>query len=449
LGGIAAARAVALGDCDGDGALDLLLARDGFSVLYRATGPLAFTEITAASGANVLGKTTGGVFADVDGDGDLDLYVLRYADYGDLRAGRDSEVSDVLLLNGGRCAFLDHDGDGDPDLYVATDYGLLAEPNRLYENRGGWFVDIAAGLGVDARIYGMSAGVADHDADGDEDIYVSQFFHNVFYVRTEGSYVERARRFGISSAWYRDAGQSAARMPSFDPASQDPEQRAYAEYVAAYAADRPDDEQVFMLSSWASEWGDLDQDGRLDLFVANGFIGADWIYPEGHRQPDRLFVQQPGGTFAEVSEQAGLADAGSGRGAALADLDGDGDLDLLVFNARMPPTNMPRHGVYRNDTAGGQAVWVRVRGLPQSPHAVGARVAIRIAERWQYRTVRLSSSAFGAVADPRGLHFGVGDAAQVDEVVVRWPWGGGETRIVGPLPIGGVIEVSRGEGEGR
>ena len=414
---------VAAADYDGDGRVDLYLANYGANALYR--NGERFREVAGAAGVAHPGWGSAAAFGDFDGDGDLDFYLANYVDFdpGFVPEDRDAYCTwrgltevfcgpnglpgarDLYFRNEGPesgWAFTeagaeaglqeyeyyglaavagDYDDDGDLDIYVAND----STPNVLYRNDAGRFVDIAVVAGAafekDGREQsGMGAAAGDPDGDGDIDLFVTNFSHD------HNTYYENRGGAGFSDAsWQVGLGLSSL----------------------AYLG-------------WGAGFFDCDHDGDEDLFVANGHVfpavdrgGLGTSY----RQPNQLY-ENTGGRFIDVSRLSGpgFEVELSSRGSALGDLDDDGDLDIVVSNLDAPPT------LLRND-GGNRGNWLILRLLDQGPntHAIGARVTARSGKLLMLREVRAGGGYLSQ--DDTRLHFGLGPAAQVDLLTVRWPDG--------------------------
>jgi hypothetical protein len=447
----------ALGDCDGDGRIDLLITgKERTAVLHNVGG--RFEEIVDAGVTTTFGPG-GSVFFDADGDGDLDLFVPCYWDVDQCRGGH------LVFLNDGTCHFrndsggrfpairrrahaaaaFDFDDDGDPDILVASDLGGVMEPDLVLENDGtGHFTDAAARLGLQHKAFSMSTEVADIDGDGLLDVYMGNICRNPLALgQGPGQpYVEADERLGVSAAWFHDGSQAPLVVPVLDP--DDPDTRAEYDFMRTYARDRPDDDHSFCLTSWSTEAADLDADGRRELLVVNGSVGQEM---EGIRQPHNLFWRPPGEEkFVDVAADAGIQKRGFGRTGMFADLDGDGRLDLLIGNIRRGWNDDAPGAVYRNTTpasAMGHHLFVDLRGPGPNVNGIGAVVELLAGGRHQIAYRTFSGSLATSSAAP--LHFGLGTAETVDEIVVRWPWGGGVDRFRN-VPAGSTVTLVHGSG---
>ena len=412
-------------DIDNDGDRDLFVTCYGRNRLFRNEGDGTFVDVTESSGLGGEGFNTSAAFGDLDGDGFLDVYVAAYSDY-DLRnppfAGARTMwkninvpmgpvglpgAADRLYRNQGDGTFRDvtseagiddfsdpyyglgvvmsdFDDDGDLDIYVANDL----KPNYLWRNDGGMrFTDVGSFAGVstnaDATIQaGMGTDAGDFDGDGRIDLVVTNFSHdfNTLY-RNEGGMV-------FADETYR------AKL-----------QDSYAHLV------------------WGVKFLDYDNDGWLDMFTANGHV-----YPEvddhphlnsAYAQRNSLYRNRGDGSFENVTERAGpgLGIVRCSRGVAAVDLDLDGDIDLIVTNMEAPPNVLINVG-------GNAAGWLTLRlvGTAGSPRdAIGARVTLTAGGFKQVREV----NPFGSYLSQSdyAVHFGLGDAASVEQLEVRWPSG--------------------------
>ena len=311
----------AFADYDNDGDLDLYVANYKANAFFRNEGSGSFIKFSSKAGSiGHVGFGSAVAWGDYDNDGYLDLYVANYLDYGKLPRG--DEVffpydwygqSNVLLLNKGDggfidvtesarvgggfhltlgASFADYDSDGDLDIYLAND----TNQNILYRNNSdGTFTNTN---GTDERSHtgdtrgGMGITWGDYDNDGDLDLFVTNWLdeNNVLYRNnSDGTFTDVSAQSGIF-------------------------------------------ESGLGKTCWGTEFFDYDNDGDLDLFIACGHIDpATW---ESSSQSDIFLENNGNGTFTDISESVGIRSVpnGTGRGLAVGDYDNDGDLDLLVVN---------------------------------------------------------------------------------------------------------------------
>jgi hypothetical protein len=423
-------QGAATGDVDGDGRPDLYLCGYGVQALYLNRGNGQFLEITETALpalANDLPSVDGipwytsAGFADADGDGRLDLYVTRYVRFGpetpqlcdthvpglqsvcppkayepqrgvfyrNVSAGsiafRDETAAwgfDAAHGNGLGVAWGDSDGDGRVDLAVAND----ELPGDLFRNAGDRFVEVGAASGTaydaEGRVHaGMGIDWGDADGDLQPDLLVTTFW-------------------GETNSLYRNEGRALFR----DVAAQSDLARAGRPYVG-----------------FGAKFFDLENDGDLDVAIANGHVAdnaADLRRGDAYAQPTLLF-RNDGGRFVDATRDGGLAFTRPivGRALCAGDLDNDGRVDIVVTNVEGPPLLLRNRAEPRGH-------WLRVRlAGAASPNrdGVGARVTVQASGRRQAREVTTGGS-YLAACDSR-LHFGLGNAARADEIVVRWPDG--------------------------
>ncbi|RKY21463.1 MAG: hypothetical protein DRQ55_04385 [Planctomycetota bacterium] len=428
---------LAVGDVDADGDRDLWLAAYGDDLALRNDGAARFEDVSVPSGLADRRWNIGGAFLDADLDGDLDLYVVGYLDvplsgnpicgpapdqrtycHVDSWAGLD----DRLLLNDGGGRFVDgsaaaslpgtggkglavvggdFDDDGDTDLFVAND----SSPNMLLRNEGdGRFVQVGRMSSVDLNGDGrteacMGADFGDLDGDLDLDLYVVNFEQE-----TNTLYRNDGRGFFTDVSTSSGAGVPSTRVLGF-----------------------------------GTLFADLDVDGDLDIYVANGHIDDNIgeISPGSrYAQVDHLYLNDGRGRFALAPAELSpsLSQPRVGRGVVTGDLDGDGDDDLVVTN------NGQRPWVLRNDLATGNRITLRLAGPDGRADAEGARVLVTLGERTFMREVRVGGSYLCSRDTEVVLGLGAADVAE--QVQIRWP--GGAVSTHGPLQAGRRYSITFG-----
>lgn len=369
LWGIGTGRAAKWADYDMDGDLDLFVTNtDAANQLFRNDGlNVPWPEL--ASTAGVTDASTSGrdaAWADYDGDGDLDLYL---ANTGDNRLFRNDggpgwSFTDVAgdmgvadAGSGRSTCWADYDNDGDQDLFVANVDGTW--PDKLYRNDGGFFTDVnTPPFGTTHPSTGADWG--DYDNDGDLDLYVVLYGEENQLFENQGSpgwsFVDVASAVGLD-----DAGNSRA-----------------------------------------ATWVDFDNDGDLDLHL------ADW-------SEDHLF-RNDSGVFVDISAGTAIASNGSGRGVGWGDLDNDGRLDCIV-------ANYDGENVAFMNLDCSENRWLQVELVDNygRHNVIGARVRAKIGDVEQIREVNGGSGYFSQ--NWMIPHFGLGTADMIDELEVRWPDG--------------------------
>lgn len=415
-------------DLDSDGDLDLYVANYGRDVLYWNDGEGVFTP--SEGQLPDLDLWSAGVAAsDYDKDGDLDLYITSYLDYdeskmppmdeleryqredpvamlpfafpgqrnvflrNDVKEDGSRHFSDVTeelgLLDvqgrGMQAIFWDFDQDGDDDLYVANDVSF----NTLFRNEGdGTFRDVTFLVGLDDPRGGMGLSVGDVDRDGDEDLFLTnwQLEANALY---QNNLINRAGR-KLHTGTFADHTVQSRLGPA-----------------------------GIGVTSWGCELFDADNDGDLDLFVANGYTSPDYESTGiCVGQPNHFFLNDGRGRFTEAFEQGGaaLAERLPSRGAVACDYDQDGLLDLLVTANNSAVQLLKNRG-----KSLGHWINLRLAGSNGNTFAVGARVHARCGDDTFVASLRAGTGYLTGNAPE--LHLGLGAHAQIDELTIHWPSG--------------------------
>jgi len=408
---------VAVGDIDNDGRADIFVTRWRSYALYHNKGDGTFEDITRKAG---LGGDrdwpTSAALADLDGDGDLDLYVCHYfkwdekenrscvdpsnpANYRCLPLDFEALPDHLFRNDGGRfidvtreAGIVDIDGrglgvlaadlddDGRTDLYVANDMTA----NYLFRNLGGFhFEEIAQAAGVAASASGsyqagMGVACGDLDGDGRLDLAVTNFYNEsttFFRNLGEGFFTDQTTAIGLAA-------------PS--------------RYVLGFGI----------------SFVDLNNDGALDLITANGHVhDGRPQYP--WKMPVQLYVGDGHGKLINIRARSGppFQVLRMGRGLAVGDLDNDGRVDVLVVSQNEPVAYFHN----QTESARGHFITVLLEGTTSNRDAVGAKVSVKHGGRLEV-AARLGGGSYQSASDPR-VHFGLGESRHVDWVEVRWPSG--------------------------
>jgi enediyne biosynthesis protein E4 len=437
-------QGVAVGDYDGDGFPDLYVTQYGRNILYHNNGDGTFTDVTDRSGVAAPGWSSSAVWFDYDNDGRLDLFVCQFVDFDKsknkicLAAGDKDKhgyciphvyqpMASWLLHNNGDGTFTDVskesgiakylgkawgvvatdiNNDGRLDLFVAND----TEPNFLFVNRGkGKFEEIGAPAGVaysndGLPRSGMGVDSADFYQNGWMDLFVANIDHEMYSLyrnnRNE-TFDDMAGPLGIASA-------------------------------------------TRMMSGWGLKFFDYDNDGNLDLFLANG--NPDDLIASLHpgvtyREPLLLF-HNTGKTLQNVSAQSGpvFAKDFSARGLAIGDFNNDGAVDVLISNNGGAPV------LLRND-AGAKNHWLGINlvGKKCNRDAVGARITYQSGDLARSR-MKVGGGSYLSSHDPR-MVLGVGQRPKLDWLEVKWPQPSGVIERFKDLPIDRYITIVEGEGK--
>lgn len=412
--------AVTAADYDNDGLEDLLVTGYGKVILYRNLGNGKFEDVTAKAGIKVDGWSISSTWLDYDRDGCVDLFVGRYVKF-------DPKYR----------AFYSADNYPGP-----LDYE--GETNRLYHNNcDGTFTDVTDKSGIGAFV-GRAMGVtaADFDGDGWPDIYVANdrtenfLFHN----KHDGTFEEIANDAGAAY------GQNGENTGAMGPVFADFEGRGLMDLFVTDSHYnrllRNDGKLAFddmgarngvsqanaQYVSWGSGVYDFDNDGQLDILVFHG--GLIQMIPQEHT----VFRGLGNGQFKDVSEQAGkvLNVRTVARGACFADYENNGKESAFVVNLGARGT------LVRNvSTDTGHWLELNLKGTKSNRDGIGARVTVFAGGKQQMQE-RVASSGYLSQNDGR-LHFGLGTAAVVDKMEIRWP--SGREQALAALPVDRVMTV--------
>lgn len=441
------AGGVAAGDYDGDGWTDLYAVRgaSGPNLLFRNLGDGTFAEVAAAAGLALSGSTgSGPTFADVDGDGWLDLLLGGLAGaqprlFRNLGDGtfEETTASSGLFASDDTfsSAFGDYDRDGDLDIFLSHWLSTGIGSPHLWRNDGGGVfnpVDFIAGIAPTYTDldYTFAPSFSDYDGDGWPDLLItgdfgtSQIFHNLrdstFELATT-PVISDENGMGSAIGDYDGDGD----LDWFVSSIWDPDGKAEGNWGITGNRLYRNDGGVFVDATdeagvrqgywgWGSCFADFNLDGVLDLFHVNGFPIPQAV--EYHEDPARLFIGNGNGTFTERGAELGVADSGQGRGIVCFDYDRDGDVDLFIANNNGPSV------LLRNDLpAGPHYLRVLLRGAGANSEGIGAWVTITAGGRSQLREIRAGSNYVSQ--NPALAHFGLGTATVVDRLDVRWPSG--------------------------
>jgi enediyne biosynthesis protein E4 len=416
---------VAVADFDNDGNLDLFVTGYGGNALYRNKGNCTFEDVTDKAGVRGGGFSTGAAWADYDRDGNVDLFVSRYVhvDMNDLPAFGSTKF----------CQFK-----GAP--VQCGPWGMEGETDLLYHNRGdGTFEEVSKRAGVDdpEKYYGLGATWGDYDNDGWPDLFVADDAtpNHLYHNNHNGTFSDEGMVGGIAlNSEGQALGSMGVTWGDYDHSGR------LSMFITEFA-DQPNTlyrnhgkrgfEDVAMpshlgqpslpLVGWGTAFFDMDNDGWLDLFVANGHVYPQMDTVKGsaaYAEPMLLHRNLRNGTFEEVSKEAGLADmpVKSRRGAAFGDIANNGNVDIVLLNVGEPPSLLLNTNKIAN-----HRVLFRLVGTISNRAAIGARVTIHAGGMMQFDEVR-GGGSYLSQNDLR-IHFGLGSAMKIDSVEVRWPTG--------------------------
>ena len=409
---------VATGDYDNDGYVDLLVTNLGGNILYHNNGDGTFTDVTAKAGVGGSGWCTGACFVDYDRDGRLDLIVSRYVqwDFSDVYCGEHrpgyraychpdqfEPITHLMFHNNGDGTFTDvskkcgiasspgkglgvaiddFDGDGWPDIFVAND--SVAE-QLFRNNHDGTFTEVAlvSGLGYDQNGHafaGMGADFGDYKNTGWPSVFVNALANQKYklFRNDKGSFDDVTDSIGLGASTLSHSG-------------------------------------------WGAKWIDYDNDGWLDLFVAQGHVmdNIQLTEPTLRYLEPPLLLRNDQGRFSDVSPQGGsiFTTPIAARGAAFGDLDNDGLVDVAI-NCNDGPAIILRNRVGH----GNHWLALNLIGSTSNRDAIGSRIRL-LTESGQQQTRFVSTAGSYISASDKRAHFGLGSSKKIRLIEITWPSG--------------------------
>jgi enediyne biosynthesis protein E4 len=435
-------QGVAVGDYDGDGLPDIYVTQYGRSILYHNNGDGTFTDVTAKAGVAAPGWASSAVWFDYDNDGRLDLFVSRFANFSKqlnkpcgihddglrhycipqvyspmaswlFHNNGDGTFTDVSKESGianrlGKAwgvVATDINNDGLIDLFVSND----TVPNFLFLNRGnGKFDEIGEIAGVaysseGAARSGMGVDSADVDQDGFMDLFVANIDHQNYSLygnNHDETFDDNAGPAGIAAS-------------------------------------------TFLMSGWGLKFFDFDNDGNLDLFLANGHPDdlVDRLHTQVKYEERPILLQWTGKGFRNISQQSGpiFDQPLSARGLAIGDFNNDGATDVLIGVNDGAPVLLRNKAAAQNHWLG-----IKLVGTKSNRDAIGARITYQAQDLKRSR-MKVGGGSYLSSHDPR-IVLGIGKREKVDWVEIKWPLPGGKIERLTNLPIDRYITIVEGQG---
>jgi len=434
-------QGVAVGDYDGDGFPDLYVTQYGRSVLYHNNGDGTFTDVTDKAGVAAPGWSSSAVWFDYDNDGRLDLFVCRFVDFD-------------------KSKNLPCEADNRPGYCVPRLYKPM--PSWLFHNNGdGTFTDVSQSSGI-AKYLGKAWGAVatDINNDGRMDLFVANDTVQNFLLvnRGGGRFEEIGAASGIA---YSEAGRPRSGM-GVD--SADFNQDGWMDLFVAnidhemYSLYQNNHDETFddvagpigiasatrLMSGWGLKFFDYDNDGNLDLFLSNG--NPDDLIQVYHKdvsyeEPPLLF-RGTGTGFQNVSEQSGpiFARPLSARGLAIGDYDNDGAVDVLISVNDGAP-------ILLHNRIGSQNHWLGINlvGTTANRDAVGARITYQAGDLRRSR-MKVGGGSFLSSHDPRTV-LGLGNRTKLDWLEIKWPAPSKAVERFTDMPVDRYITITEGQGK--
>jgi hypothetical protein len=432
-------QGVAIGDYDGDGFPDLYVTQYGRSILYHNNGDGTFTDVTEKAGVAAPGWSSSAVWFDYDNDGRLDLFVCRFVDFD-------------------KSKHLPCEADNKPGYCIPRLYKPMA--SWLFHNNGdGTFTDVSKAMGIGKYLGKAWGAVAtDINNDGRMDLFVANdtTANFLFVNRRSGEFEEIGAQAGVA---YSEAGRPRSGM-GVDSADFDED--GWMDLFVAnidhemYSLYRNNHDETFddqagqngiasatrLMSGWGLKFFDYDNDGNLDLLLSNG--NPDDLIQVYHKDVDYqeplLLFQNTGKGLRNISAQSGpvFAKNLSARGLALGDFDNDGAVDVLISTNGGAPLLLRNNAGKRNHWLG-----LKLIGTKSTCDAVGARVCYQAGDLRRSR-MKIGGGSFLSSHDPR-MVLGIGQRSTIDWVEIKWPQPSGLVQRLTDLPIDRYIIVREGQ----
>jgi len=433
---------VAVGDYDGDGWPDLYVTQYGRSILYHNNGNGTFSNVTEKAGVAAPGWVSSAVWFDYDNDGRLDLFVCRFVEF-----------------DKSKNKFCGNTQTGERYYCIPTAY----QPARswLFHNNGdGTFTDVSLESGI-GTVLGKAWGVVATDVnnDGRMDLFVANdtMANYLFVNQGGGKFQERGLEAGVA---YSQDGRTRSGM-GVDSADFDQDgwqdlfvtnvdQEMYSIYHSNHDLTFDDMAEPMglgritrLMSGWGVKFFDFDNDGNIDLFIANGHPD-DKIEKHStqvtYKEPLLLFHNN-GRTLENLSASAGPAFTQSfaARGMAIGDFNNDGAVDALVAVNGGAPVLLKNMAA-----AGNHWLGVRLAGKKSNPDGIGARITWQAGDLKRSR-LKVGGGSYLSSHDPREV-LGIGKSAKIDKLEIRWPQPSGRVETFTDLPIDRYVIITEGSG---
>ncbi|HCA43488.1 MAG TPA: hypothetical protein DEP28_09585 [Bacteroidetes bacterium] len=463
-----ASRAVTLIDYNNDGLLDIYVTNGpqpgAVNFLYKNNGNGSFTKITDLTIVNDVSRDDGASWADIDNDGFLDVCYVNWGNNAD-RLYRNNTMGNFTFLNTSpvstnfgfseAVSFGDYDSDGLVDIFVTNSFGA-GHKNFLYKNLGNLnYVKIDTGIAVNETADSRGVNWIDIDNDRDLDIYVTNEVgqNNFLYINNGSGYFTK----NTSSAITTDASNSWSG--SWGDYDNDGDMDVF---VANHgnrpnALYRNDGNLLFTKVNStvinndsgyhaSSSWVDIDNDGDIDMFVTQAYG------PPGVRLKNKLYknllMETSSPNFEKITNDASVSDSGYSYGLAFGDMNSDGFPDLFVANTFNENQN---NYFYLNNGNSNKYIQIRTSGVTSNRAGIGTKVKIKANINgnpvWQTKIVEGQS---GYCSQNLWLNFGLGNATVIDSMIVEWQSGSVNkfaniqlNRFISVIENGGIVNINK------
>ncbi|MCU1302092.1 MAG: hypothetical protein JWQ87_2376 [Candidatus Sulfotelmatobacter sp.] len=440
---------VAVGDYNADGFPDMYVTQYGRSLLYRNNGDGTFTDVTEQAGVAAPGWASSAVWFDYDNDGRLDLFVGRFVDFDKTKHHACTAPNIPALKGMNEYCY--------PRVYSPM-------PSWLFHNNGdGTFTDVSQKMGISDNP-GKSWGVVatDINNDGWMDLFVANdTVANFLFMNRAGKRLEeigftagvsfgeggKARSgMGVDSADINEDGWADLFVTNLNHEFYGFYQNRHDETFDDVAAATGIANATKLMSGWGLKFFDYDNDGNLDLIIANGHPDdlIEKIYDNVKYREPLLLFHNAGGGLKNVSQESGpvFTRPMSARGLAIGDFDNDGAVDVLISNNNEAP-------VLLRNNVGSQNHWLGLKliGKKANIDAIGARVTYQAGDLKRSR-MKVGGGSYLSSHDPR-MVLGLGQSNKVDWLEVKWPQPSGVTQRFTNLPINRYVTLREGEAEYR
>lgn len=414
-GKTAITSSVTTGDINNDGCTDIVIttfSKEDPTIVLMNNCDGTFSEMTNLANLQV-GPGTGAALFDFNHDGLLDLYVINFIDehvfikdddgnvigfdhlcypnqfYKNMGDFVFEDITEQYQIGGNGCALalavlpLEDEKWG---LYIANDFGEFIVPNQLfvYDAMSDSFEEKSEEYGLDVAVYGMGIAIGDYDNDMDYDVYVTNMGQNAFMENEDGIYVDKAVEYGVDDTFTTPPKLS---------------------------------------TGWGTFFFDMNNDADLDLFIANGFVNAAEFIPTSLVNSCKLFVNTGDGEYFDLTEQSNVGISTINRGCIYGDTDNDGDLDIVIANTIFGGS-YDYNASYRlleNQLSVNNYLKIELEGVESNHQAFGAQLVLHVAGE-MYLQYLFSSGTYASQSTSI-VHFGLGTADNVDSLKIMWPSG--------------------------